>query len=318
MGHINTRFNLYASALYGHAYGDAAGAYLEFGGVPTPQDVETAMNLRGGGAFNLAQGQVTDDSELTLQVFRAMYDHYYDTSEKPLDEFLYERFTEWYRSKPFDVGRTTFLAFDNVTSKYEMMDNAKIFNANSESNGALMRCVPHAIFAHFLDMPDHSVYNLVRTDVMLTHPKQTVVNVVYVYTIILLSIFQGLSLDEISERVHATVDDLNDPRLHDIVEHYNNVDKIDVTKHSGWDQHALSLTLHCLFNDLDFRQSMHHVLSLGGDTDTNAAIVGGIIGARTGMGAIPHLDTILHCRPNHSRDAFHPKEYLLKLKRLLV
>ncbi len=315
MNNMDTRLNLYASALYGHAYGDAAGAYLEFGGVPTPQDVYSAMLLTRGGTFNLAPGQVTDDGELTLQVFRAMYDYYYDTTDKSLDEFLYERFTEWYKSKPFDVGRTTFLAFNDATSKYDMIENAKVFNTNSESNGALMRCVPHAIFAHILDLTDHSVYNLVKTDVAFTHPKQTVVNVVYMYTIILLSIFQNLSLHDVSKRVHDLADDLDDARLHDMLETYSHID--DITKHSGWDRHAFSLTLYCLFNDLDFKQSMRHVLSLGGDTDTNAAIVGGIIGARHGLDSIPHLDTIMNCSPNHSRDAFHPKEYMLKLKHLV-
>jgi ADP-ribosyl-[dinitrogen reductase] hydrolase len=49
--------------LLGGCIGDAAGATLEFQGLPARDDVERAMAMSGGGYFRLAPGQITDDSE---------------------------------------------------------------------------------------------------------------------------------------------------------------------------------------------------------------------------------------------------------------
>lgn len=52
----------------------------------------------------------------------------------------------------------------------------------------------------------------------------------------------------------------------------------------------LLLLMHCcraLQLKLSFEASLRHILSLGGDTDTNAAIVGGLMGAYWGAAAIP-------------------------------
>lgn len=43
----------------------------------------------------------------------------------------------------------------------------------------------------------------------------------------------------------------------------------------------------CARHGDDFRQAVLEAIGLGGDTDTVAAIVGGIIGARVGEGGIP-------------------------------
>ena len=44
----------------------------EFQGVPTPDDVERAMAMSGGGFFRLAPGQFTDDAELALSLADAL------------------------------------------------------------------------------------------------------------------------------------------------------------------------------------------------------------------------------------------------------
>ena len=65
--------NYILGALYGHAYGDASGARLEFiGHLPSQKEVNDAMSLKGGGVWNVAPGQTTDDTELTLQLLKAL------------------------------------------------------------------------------------------------------------------------------------------------------------------------------------------------------------------------------------------------------
>jgi ADP-ribosyl-[dinitrogen reductase] hydrolase len=43
-----------------------------------------------------------------------------------------------------------------------------------------------------------------------------------------------------------------------------------------------------LKSDISYRKAIEDMLAQGGDTDTNAAIVGGLIGAKYGIDAIPY------------------------------
>ena len=54
---------------------------------------------------------------------------------------------------------------------------------------------------------------------------------------------------------------------------------LDARKRIGWIRIAFSYAAHYLKIGLSLEESMRQILILGGDTDTNAAIVGGMIGA---------------------------------------
>ena len=46
---------------------------------------------------------------------------------------------------------------------------------------------------------------------------------------------------------------------------------------------AFQWAFHYLYNEIPYRDAIWDILNRGGDTDTNAAIVGGLIGARDGL-----------------------------------
>lgn len=305
--------------LYGHAYGDAAGGTLEFQGISPIKNVHKAMTLIGKGMFRLSPGQITDDGELTLQAFRALFTYYCtETNNKSLDDLLFENYKQWFDSRPFDIGNTTRNAFADNYSKETMKSAAIDLNSESESNGALMRCISFGIFAYILNLDETELYRLVEIDVSFTHSKQCVVNVVYAYTMIIYMLLKDKTNDEIYDKLVAIGIEKDDMKLLDLI--YNYELPRDVNTQIGWDAHAFSLTLYCLFNEMSFEKSMEYVLSLGGDTDTNAAIVGGIIGTKYGIDSIPLYNVlkIVHCNPNHNRHKFHPKEYLAKLPLALI
>lgn len=59
--------------VFGACIGDAVGSILEkLGRIPTPEEVDLAMELSGGGGMSLAPGQVTDDSEMAISMARGM------------------------------------------------------------------------------------------------------------------------------------------------------------------------------------------------------------------------------------------------------
>ena len=57
---------------------------------------------------------------------------------------------------------------------------------------------------------------------------------------------------------------------------------------SGYVNHTVPVALHaCWSHPTDFRSAVDSVICCGGDTDTTAAIVGGIVGSRVGKNGIP-------------------------------
>lgn len=304
--------------LYGHAFGDASGGRLEFRGVPSHHEIKKAMELLGGGVLHLAPGQITDDGELTLQVFRALYTYFMLESEQgvEMDDLIFQNFKMWMDSEPFDIGYTTKNAFYGAKTKYEMVENVNVMNVNSESNGALMRCAPYAIFAYIFEFTDKELYDFIEMDVKFTHVKKCVVNLVYAYCIIILSILKEHDNDTIYLKLVDLSNTLDDFKLSKMLE--CTIDHPDVTKNIGWDTNAFSLVLFCLFNNFSYEHAIEYTLSLGGDTDTNAAIVGAVMGAKYGLEAVPHVEKIYNCKPNHGNRDLHPVEYLEKVPKLLA
>jgi ADP-ribosylglycohydrolase len=58
--------------------------------------------MNGGGPFNLAPGQVTDDSELAMMLLNGLV-----AGQGSLDTFkICKYYADWYNSNPFDIGNT--------------------------------------------------------------------------------------------------------------------------------------------------------------------------------------------------------------------
>jgi ADP-ribosyl-[dinitrogen reductase] hydrolase len=299
-------------SLLGAAFGDAAGARLEFADKINFRELEKAMNLEGGGVFKVAPGQVTDDTELSIQLFRALLEYKHNKNpDLQVDDFISKRYSDWFNSRPFDIGQTTRNAFQGVSDKEDMVENSRILNSQSESNGALMRSVPLAVYSFENSLSEDEIYELVTLDVALTHGKKTVANLVFLYVMIIIYLYKNLDWKAIQSKLETIRERLDDVRLDNIFNKYKNYNNVDIYKQMGWDTHAFSLVLYCLEHKFAFTDAIRFVLSKGGDTDTNAAIVGGVMGAKYGLKAIPHLDKLLDCIPNHNRQNFHPKVYVI-------
>lgn len=67
---------------------------------------------------------------------------------------------------------------------------------------------------------------------------------------------------------------------------YHSRPSISLTTFTQWLSNTYSCCRH-LRQQSSFTEAISNVLSMGGDTDTNAAIVGGLVGALHGAGSIP-------------------------------
>ena len=102
---MKNKANLYDRALgayLGLAVGDALGATVEF---MLPREIRHRYgehrDIIGGGWLKLNPGRVTDDTEMSLALGRALIASNGWNANAVADEFVV-----WLRSKPLDVGNT--------------------------------------------------------------------------------------------------------------------------------------------------------------------------------------------------------------------
>jgi ADP-ribosylglycohydrolase len=82
----------------------------------------------------------------------------------------------------------------------------------------------------------------------------------------------------------------------------------DYFTHQGWVLVALQNAFWCL-HTLDFEEGLVQTVARGGDTDTNAAIAGALLGAHGGREKIPArwVLPVLACRPLAEAGALRPR-----------
>ncbi len=128
------------AAFLGLALGDALGATVEF---MTPAEIRASHGVHreivGGGWLHLRAGRVTDDTEMSLCIARAI-----DASGGWDLRGIAERFVAWLRAGPVDVGSTVRKGIRRF-----MLDGTLEGppNPGDAGNGAAMRMVPVALSA---------------------------------------------------------------------------------------------------------------------------------------------------------------------------
>ncbi|TNV78765.1 hypothetical protein FGO68_gene2351 [Halteria grandinella] len=277
-------------SVYGAFIGDAAGGYLEFwrGGEITKETIDYAMELNGGGVFQLQPGQVTDDSEMAMCIVHALY----KGNQTLILHELSRYFGIWYQSMPFDIGTTTSSALsaidtDNLDARMSYVQTSKI---NSLSNGCLMRKTPLAVWGYKLNKQD--LYAAVKLETAFTHSRELAIGACYLYCYAIGQLIQGKAAKEVFEEVldeSAKFDQWSDyaengkclrQYLEEAKGHARNLH--NPMDNMGFLKIAFQWAFHYLYHDVSYHDAQWDILNRGGDTDTNAAIIGGLLGARDG------------------------------------
>lgn len=130
--------------LFGGWCGDAIGGVLEFiNKYPNEELIYKAIHMSGGGILKLGPGQITDDSELEISCLNALR-HFKPSNNYPLESVANE-YLKWFKSKPFDIGKTCMNAFYNAENVDTIINNSNRYNMASLANGALMRAAGIAV-----------------------------------------------------------------------------------------------------------------------------------------------------------------------------
>lgn len=252
----------------------------------------------GGGHFGLAPGQITDDGELTLALTHAIEEAGGDDYDPLITARWYRK---WMLSEPFDVGFATSNALGSGDLSSPLLDteiyeNAISRNAESMANGSLMRATPIGILGSKLSL--EKTVEIACTDACLTHPNPACQLSTAAYAVAIRHLILNES-DNIGafNAALAVVDNSNgqevDGWLRDAQQGYLPT----FYPRSGFVRIAFTHAFFHLYNNTPYLEALQAILAGGGDTDTNACIAGGLIGASCGLSEIPKsmINAVIQC-----------------------
>lgn len=262
----------------GAAVGDAAGAVLEFKMLVMPGEVSHALTMPGGGPHGVGKGQVTDDTELAICLA--------DGLAAGSADAVAQMYNAWLKSSPFDYGRTCATAFATEATAAGMIRSAETSNMYSKANGAMMRITPAIVYG--IKFGQAVLEKLVDFDAAMSHPNITTRHCNIVYAVAVGSLLaRSKESGEAIGRARATCQRLGCGEILSWLDEAIAGDIGDVTVQCGYVKWALKLAFFHLHRKSDFRQAIADTIGRGGDTDTNAAVVGGMLGAFWGADALP-------------------------------
>ncbi len=254
------------ASFLGLALGDALGATTEF---LLPSEIrfrhKEHNKIIGGGWLNLKAGQVTDDTEMSLCIARAI-----DETGGWDRVRIMELFAEWLKGRPVDVGATCRRSISGYIIKGKI---GKEYSDQDAGNGAAMRMAPVALFA----LGDEERLREQAVDqARLTHNNK----------------LSDAACITIGRLVQQAIFGVDRPALHSIVrELYSECPKFQCKRYRGgasaYVVETLQTVFHYFFGTAHFEECLVGVVNQGGDADTTGAIAGMIAGAFYGMDSLP-------------------------------
>ncbi|SDL72843.1 inositol monophosphatase family protein [Aliiruegeria lutimaris] len=283
--------------LLGQLSGDALGSAVEFldRGTIARLYPRGVIELADGGTWNTIAGQPTDDSEMALALARSLAGRgHFDESD------VARAYVRWKSSGPFDIGHTTAVGISALA-------NGSRGATNSQANGALMRVSPIGIFA--AGQPKEAA-RLAAQDARLTHPHPVCQAANSAFAAAISAGVAGGSCDEMWSTAYAYAGrGRGAAAVKQRLMEARSGTPADFQHQMGWVLTAFQNAFHYLINGVSLVDALVETVSKGGDTDTNAAICGALLGAVEGRDGIPRQwrNAVLTCRPVPSDDVHHPR-----------
>ena len=279
--------------LLGQLAGDALGSLVEFW---EPEEIREAYpdgvrELADGGTWGTIAGQPTADSEMALSLARTIAQQgRYDPVEAR------KAYATWLHSDPFDCGSTVYSGLAGRP------------NPNSQANGALMRISPLGIFGAYREPAE--VAEWARLDAALTHPHPVCIEANALFaSAIAHAIRTGCDGGTLYREIVQWAANTNiDETLLDAVVGASVAPPDDYgPPTAGWVLVAFRNALWQLLHAVNLEEALVDTVMHGGDTDTNGAICGALLGAVAGREAIPSQwrECLLNCRPGEGLPGVH-------------
>lgn len=287
------RYHLIRGAVFGHVIGDALGVPVEF--VPRQRLFSHPVReMLDGGGRGYPAGTWSDDSSMTLCALESL------TACNGYDgEDMMGRFARWAREgymtptgRAFGIGRTTFSAL----CRFRRGEPAAAWGGAGEKdngNGSLMRILPVVLFNFFSKAAgsDEEKLEAVYRASRLTHAHPRSLAACGIYAFIASELLREPEKASVLSGLKKSAEFYRDHEEHPAFARLFSEGfaalPVDAVKSGGYVVDTLEAAVWCLMNTGTYRDCVLKAVNLGGDTDTVAAVAGGLAGILYGETALP-------------------------------
>jgi ADP-ribosylglycohydrolase len=294
---MKTLTDFIQDAFLGFAVGDALGLPVEFETREWLQE-NPVQGMLGGMRYNQPPGTWSDDSSMVFCTAESLC-RGYDLEDIALQYSKWKNERFWTpRGRVFDIGIQTNKAIERIDRFLEMGLRIKPIpeqgvNEKENGNGSLMRILPLAFYLK--DKPAEEGYRIIREVSALTHSHTRAVIGCFIYIRFIISLLEGKDKYQAYTDLRNFIPDFcsknNGSNEH---EHYyrilgNNIaDFPEATiRSSAYVVHTLEACFWCVKRNDNYRDTVLQAVNLGEDTDTVAALAGGLAGMLYGRDQIP-------------------------------
>ena len=281
--------NQIKAVMLGHAVGDALGVPVEFNNRESLKN-NPVTSMRGFGTYHVPSGTWSDDTSMSLCALDVLSKgtvNYQSIMKNFCSWYYHDKFTA--TNVLFDVGNA---CADAIETYFNLRHSATKCGSNSEwsnGNGSLMRIHPFVLYAYYNNIDDDTLVDMIASASSLTHAHQCSIDGCTIYAYVLKEILNNQSkqsvyngLNKVKNQVKTKNKYYNRLLNQDIV----SVDEREI-KSSGYVVDSLEAAIWCLLTTDNYHDCVLKAVNLGEDTDTVAAIAGGLAGALYGIESIP-------------------------------
>lgn len=248
------------AAIYGLAIGDAIGVPVEF----KQRGTYTISGMVGYGTHQQPSGTWSDDTSMTIATCASIKKC---GVINVLD--IYDKFADWICNGAYTVDGNTFDY--GITTCSAIRQGYGMDDEMSNGNGSLMRILPLA----FTDASNEEIEAVSA----ITHAHSISKYGCVLYVDIARKLMKGEALSDILANMEFEAP-------YDRLSYIHTLDKADIQS-SGYVVHTLEAALWSLLNTSNYRDAVLKAVNLGSDTDTVAAVTGGLAGIMYGFKGIP-------------------------------
>lgn len=267
-------------AVLGSAVGDALGAPFEFG----PEGAFCARfpkaghggEMCGGGGWD--PGEATDDTQMAVLVGESLVEH--GGADLP---DVFRRFQRWAAAGPKDIGLQTEDVLTNGAPWDLAADRHFQINQHAAGNGALMRAATSAVY--FARDGREATMDAGRRLSALTHGDPAAwEGTATFHELVRIALAGGDPLAALPETL-AALHPGHRARYAVVLAPDWHPDR--ATEFNGAVWPCLGSAVWALRTTDSYEDAVRAAVDLGGDTDTVAAVTGGLAGAVYGAGGVP-------------------------------
>lgn len=284
-------FSQVRSGLMGLCVGDALGVPVEF--LSREELIESPVTeLDSRNEWKEPPGTWSDDSSLTFCLADCLCDGFsLQAIAQSFCRWYYEQ--EWTaRGKVFDIGITTQMAIQKLQNGVAPLEAGDTVE-RSNGNGSLMRILPMAYCYKTIDLP--TLIDRVHQVSRITHAHPRSQMACGIYICIAVALLEGASPREAYVQGVEQAEEIYQAFPYLLEKHHferifsRDIENLPIESiHSeGYVIDTLEASLWCLLTTSSYPEAVLKAVNLGEDTDTTAAVTGGLAGIHYGIENIP-------------------------------